>query len=836
MQFRNSWFLVLVVVLTGLSLWGYSATKYSYGLDVSGGMRILYRIDTSKLSAEKVKGLAVEQNKVRSILDRRVKSGLGVVEGEVVTKGEDEIIVELPGATNEKQAKAVLSNTAKIQLYHAKNVSTEKRSKRYMESLQETDPTGAPYYTFSRAADPSKVFKPGDPEYKAMIDGWDLILEGEDVVDARGKIVNGNKAQPEFVFQGQGANRLEAWSKKYLNEGEKIAFVLDGTVLDIKSKANGAVLKESAYVQGEFDPEYVRQLTSMIKNGSLNVDLIEESFESVDPTIGTKALDQIVLGSAISLGVICIYLIAYYAFPGIIATVALALYTLFTLTLLKLMGATFSLAAIAAFILSVGMAVDANILVFERVKEELRSGRKLLSAIELGFKRALTAIIDSNICTILTSLVLFMLGTGPVKGFATALIVGVLVSFFTAVTVTRSLLVGLVSVGIGANEKWYALNRNLFGEKLEASADDKRIHIIRRMKTFFILSAALIVPGIVFVGLGGIKPNVEFQGGYEAQFKVPDSVSPEQIRKGLEAGGFKGFNERFATVQGTKVVYLTLPPSDALTGDGETSKKKVADAAGLTTEGSSWKSVGPRVQKETTSNAILGVLISSGLIVLYLAVRFGFALGGMKNGLKFGLSAVLAMLHDVAFVIGAAGIVGFFLGWEVSALFITAILTVIGFSVHDTIIIFDRIRENLRRSKTGETFEELVDKSVTQTIARSINTSAAAMFPLAVLLFIGTPTPELKFMVLTMLLGIAIGTYSSIFNASPILYLWDKAVIKSKGEGAGLHSEALRESKLRAAQVLANAPGTGKATDTSQYGTIKRRKSADTAAQVIDEE
>lgn len=836
MQFRNSWFLVLVVVLTGLSLWSYSATKYSYGLDVSGGMRILYRIDTSKLSAEKVKGLAVEQNKVRSILDRRVKSGLGVVEGEVVTKGEDEIIVELPGATNEKQAKAVLSNTAKIQLYHAKNVSTEKRSKRYMESLQETDPTGAPYYTFSRAADPSKVFKPGDPEYKAMIDGWDLILEGEDVVDARGKIVNGNKAQPEFVFQGQGANRLEAWSKKYLNEGEKIAFVLDGTVLDIKSKANGAVLKESAYVQGEFDPEYVRQLTSMIKNGSLNVDLIEESFESVDPTIGTKALDQIVLGSAISLGVICIYLIAYYAFPGIIATVALALYTLFTLTLLKLMGATFSLAAIAAFILSVGMAVDANILVFERVKEELRSGRKLLSAIELGFKRALTAIIDSNICTILTSLVLFMLGTGPVKGFATALIVGVLVSFFTAVTVTRSLLVGLVSVGIGANEKWYALNRNLFGEKLEASADDKRIHIIRRMKTFFILSAALIVPGIVFVGLGGIKPNVEFQGGYEAQFKVPDSVSPEQIRKGLEAGGFKGFNERFATVQGTKVVYLTLPPSDALTGDGETSKKKVADAAGLTTEGSSWKSVGPRVQKETTSNAILGVLISSGLIVLYLAVRFGFALGGMKNGLKFGLSAVLAMLHDVAFVIGAAGIVGFFLGWEVSALFITAILTVIGFSVHDTIIIFDRIRENLRRSKTGETFEELVDKSVTQTIARSINTSAAAMFPLAVLLFIGTPTPELKFMVLTMLLGIAIGTYSSIFNASPILYLWDKAVIKSKGEGAGLHSEALRESKLRAAQVLANAPGTGKATDTSQYGTIKRRKSADTAAQVIDEE
>jgi len=218
-----------------------------------------------------------------------------------------------------------------------------------------------------------------------------------------------------------------------------------------------------------------------------------------------------------------------------------------------------------------------------------------------------------------------------------------------------------------------------------------------------------------------------------------------------------------------------------------------------------------------------------------MAIRFGFALGGMKNGLKFGLSAVAAMVHDVVFIVGAAAIVGKLLGWEISSLFITAMLTVIGFSVHDTIVIFDRIRENLRRSRGAETFEDLCDKSVTQTVARSINTSFTALLTLVVLFFF-SPTPELKFMILVMFLGIVVGTYSSIFNASPILWLWNKASVKRRGPDEDLVVEAQHESKLRAAQVVA-APSQEGQVSASDYGTIRRRQSVkDQASHPLDED
>ncbi|HCM73614.1 MAG TPA: hypothetical protein DIS87_05700, partial [Armatimonadetes bacterium] len=208
-------------------------------------------------------------------------------------------------------------------------------------------------------------------------------------------------------------------------------------------------------------------------------------------------------------------------------------------------------------------------------------------------------------------------------------------------------------------------------------------------------------------------------------------------------------------------------------------------------------------QRETWEGAIKMVVYSTILIVLYLTIRFGIAVGGLKNGIKFGGSAVFALLHDVVFVVGLSAIVGLALNWEISALFLTSMLTVIGFSVHDTIVVFDRIRENLQKTSGNENLETIVDRSVTQTVARSINTSMMTIVQLGILIAIGTPTPDLKFMCVTMLAGIIIGTYSSIFNASPILYIWDKITMKRKGEGAGLVAEAEREAKLRAQQALA---------------------------------
>lgn len=839
MQNRNVWFLALVVALTAASIYGFTQTKLKKGLDVAGGIRLTMQIDEESLTEDQKEEISVVQVKVQDNLERRVGQGLGVNEGTVATKGDRQFVIELPGATNIEQAKALLSSTAKVQVFHAKTVTTQKRSKTYdVAENQVIDESGAPYATFIRRSAPDTIITPEDPAYERIIESWgDPILEGDEVVDAFAETLASGKARPNFRFSDSGSKKMSAWSRRYLNEGENLAFVMGGRVLQISPKENGAILSDGAFINGEFEASYVRELSSIIKSGSLPVDLTVEASEKISPTIGEKAFDQMVFAGAVAMGIIILYLIGYYAFPGVIAAIAMVLYCLFTITVMKAIGATFSLASLAAFILSAGMAVDANILVFERIKEELRAGRKLMTAIELGFKRALSSILDSNACTVITSTVLFVMGTSAVKGFATALVIGVLVSFFTAVTVTRSLLIGLTSLGIGTDVKWYALNRSLFGEKLEAGAGEKTLNIIGKAKKWFILSAAVILPLYIFVFMGGIKPNVEFQGGFEASFAVDANVTSAQIADRLKKNDIEGANIKFAAVDNVRQVYITVPTSAGITEGGTAALNKIGEAAGLTVdENSGISEVGPSVRAETTNNAIYGVLISAGLIVLYMALRFGFALGGMKNGIKFGFSAVAALLHDVLFIVGFAGLVGFALGWEISSMFITALLTVVGFSVHDTIIIFDRIRENLRRSRGAVTFDQICDRSVTQTIARSINTSFTAMLPMALLFFMGSPTPDLKFMMLVMFFGIAVGTYSSIFNASPILWLWNKAVIKRKGEKEGLVAEAQHESKLRAAQVVA-APTAGAEIDTSAYGTIKRKQSVkEQASHKVDDE
>lgn len=834
MQNKNPWFLALVVALTGLSIWLYQIQPYAFGLDIKGGARFIYEMDMSELSPEQRERPAEVQSKVKNILENRVSAALGVVEGSVVSRGVDQFIVELPDMQDLEQARALLGTTAKIQVYHAKNVSTPTVPRRYERATQEVSESGSPFVTFYSNTDSSATIAPGDPAYAQIIDGWDLIIEGDEIDRAEVQVSPQGEYQPHFYWSGEGNDKMVQWSRRSNRTQENLAFVLDGTVLNIAPLENGAVLNNTAYINGDFESDYLNTFVDLINSGSLPVKLVELASQTVDPTIGEVALQQMILGGVISLGLICVFLIVYYSFPGVVATVAMILYTLFTLTVLKLMGATFSLAAIAGLILSAGMAVDANILVFERVKEELRAGRKTLTAIELGFRRALTAIVDSNICTILTSLVLWTLGTGPVKGFATTLIIGVLISFFTAITITRSLLVGITGLGKFHEAKWYAVNRSLFGEKLGTDAGES-FQIIGKAKKYFIISAILIGAGMIFVAMGGIKPNVEFQGGFEAQYRLDDdNVTVASVRENLEAAGFTGANIKVATADDQRWVYITLPEQESLDFGSNETVNQIAEAAGVPAEDASLQEIGPAIAQETVYNAILAVLISSAIIVIYLAIRFGVALGGMKNGMKFGLSAVAALLHDVAFIVGVAGIVGFALGWEISALFITAMLTVIGFSVHDTIIIFDRMRENLKRAKSGETFEHLMDRSIRQSITRSIITSLTAIFPLAVLLFIGTPNPELKFMILAMLMGIGVGTYSSIFNASPILFLWNKAIMKKKGEQHGLLQEALRENKIRASAALSVA-GAGAApgeADAAAYGTIKRKKSVREQASV----
>jgi preprotein translocase SecF subunit len=335
--------------------------------------------------------------------------------------------------------------------------------------------------------------------------------------------------------------------------------------------------------------------------------------------------------------------------------------------------------------------------------------------------------------------------------------------------------------------------------------------------------------------MGGIKTNVEFQGGVEVEYKLPNaSLTSGQINSTLLTNGVKGANVKLIASEGRVLVTIPKSELDKVKTDGKLDQDKAAKVAGFTDKNdiASFYEVGEVVQKEMVWGAINGIIISSILIVIYLAVRFGVAVGGFVTGLRFSIAAIVALLHDILVVIGLAAVVGYLLGWEISALFITAMLTMIGFSTHDTIVIFDRIRENLRRPHPGEEFSNLVNRSISQSFARSLNTSGTVIVTLIILIWVGSATPDLKFFNAAMLIGILSGTYSSIYNASPILFLVDRAIVKWFGPNSSLMAISAREmahiktisTTIAPTEEAAKKPEEEK--KASAYGTVKRRRAS----------
>lgn len=822
--------------MAALSGWAYTKKDYSFGLDVAGGVRLTVGVDYTGVKPE---NRAEALNQTLTILERRATAVNAVQEFKIVPKGTDQIIIELPGKVKLDDAIKTIFTSAKIKWYWARNLVTDLQATREFIETREEE-TENPEVSFQRTLDTTakkisfyvEGTKTPNPEYQSIIAGWVPILEGDELVKAAPTIGQNGKWIPSFEFSAQGGAKMRAWCTVNQNKREKLAAVLDGHVLSVAALENGAIIDRSGVITGNFSTEYVKNLCALLNSGALPVELKQMGAGQIDPTIGKSALHQIVQVGIISIVVVCAFLLLYYAFPGLVALVALGLYILFSLAVLKLLGATFSLAAIAGFILSVGMAVDANILVFERVKEELRAGKKLSSAIDLGFKRAFPAIMDSNACTIITSAVLWNFGTGPVQGFAYILIIGVALSLFTAIFVTRSLLVFLVGSGIGANPNLYGLNRQWFGEAKEQEANQKPMPVLEKSKLYFMISLATIIPGIIFLALGGLKPNVEFTGGIEASYKITQDMKTADVVEKLKQAGFGEANVQFTSTGNEKQILITVPPSKEVDiTQPQVAAKKISDTLGLPADSDrGTNAVGSAIRDETIRNAILGVIVSSALIILYLAMRFGFALGGFVIGLRFATTIIIALLHDVLVCLGLAAIMGYIFGWQISALFISSMLTVIGFSTHDSIVIFDRIRENLRRPLPDEDIKNLINRSITQSLARSVNTSATVIVTLLLLVVMGSATNDLRHFNLAMLVGIVSGTYSSIFNAAPILYFWDRSVARRKGEAntmMGLAKSAASKVRLtRQAAPAGPASETPAAPTQTSYGQVKRRQRA----------
>lgn len=618
--------------------------------------------------------------------------------------------------------------------------------------------------------------------------GGQPILTGADLEPKSGAHLSGPSSLPAVsqVFTEKGAAAFAKFTTEHT--GEINGIVLDDAVLSAPV-INEPILDGQAEISGGFATlTQAQSLANLLNAGALPVPLEQVQTQSVEASLGKGAVTKSIVAGVIGLLAVLAFMLAYYRLPGLLADIALLIYALFTLAIFK--GAlnwlfpglvvTLTLPGIAGFILSIGMAVDANILIFERLKEELRAGKALRPAIDAAFKRAFPAIRDSNICTSITCIVLLSLGTASVRGFALTLLIGVLVSLFSAITVTRTLLYLLVDLfpGLAKNPALFGLNvRSLVG-RTEAEGGQASRNIIGRRKFFYGLSALIIVPGLIFLLMGGLKKSIEFTGGTQIQVQYPQPVTSTAVQRALTTQGFA--HDTIQMAEGGTVAIVSVPESNnaasKLNNPVYGRLTTALNTLGTNSE-QQFGNVGGVISKEVTSNAFQAIVIASALIVLYLALVFG--IGGFVAGLRLGMSAIAALLHDVLVLLGAFAIFGYFLGWEIDSLFITAMLTVIGFSVHDTVVIFDRVRENLRHRDRGENFETLVNRSIGQTLARSINTSLTVVMTLVALVVLGGQTTRL--LNVALLIGIISGTYSSIFNAASILVDWENWLARRRG-------------------------------------------------------
>ncbi len=770
---QNRSFLTVVLVLALIA--GYvtfsSKIKPTYGLDIRGGVRVALRAKTEEYKDGKWSESSLEA--VRKVIENRVNY-TGVSEPTIVTKPPDQVVVELPGLKDEAEAIKSFQSTASLEFYYLRQLGSKDRSREAVWSISEqVDPV-------TKVKQEVLVDRNGVPlteeQLKDAVFSSAPIVTGKDLEEnsCRAVITGTGDPEIEFKFKDKGAQEFEDFTRAHI--GEFLAVFLDHKLLTAPT-IDSVIPGGKGVIHGNFTLESSKALAANLNAGALPVPLEIVETRKLEATLGAEAVKATTIAGIAGLVLVLVFMVAWYRLPGVIANAALLLYTLFSIALFKLIPVTLTLPGIAGFILSIGMAVDANILIFERLKEELRSGKTLRAAIDAGFKRAFTAIFDSNFCTAMTCCVLFNYGTGPIRGFALTLGLGVGVSMFTAITVTRTFLFALVSMGVAAREEAYGLNERHYNLK-----------VMSRKAIWLGFSLAVIVPGLIAWATGGIKYSIDFTGGTELAVPYKDRHSVAEIEKALVGADAKFKDSRVVVSGGaeSRLAYvttrrLTIPEREKL-------QQTLVDQVGPLTPGQqiAYSDVSGTISSELTKDAVKAVLIASALIVLYLTFRF--AMGGWKEGLKYGLCAVIALLHDVLVVWGVFALMGAALKWQVDSLFVTAMLTVIGFSVHDTIIVFDRVRENLNHRAKGENFSDLTDKSIDQTFSRSIKTSFTVVLVLLALFIAGGAV--INHFVFALLVGILSGTYSSIFNASVLLVMWKKMDSGLALTGAGANTGA----------------------------------------------
>ncbi|WP_188453537.1 protein translocase subunit SecDF [Virgibacillus oceani] len=705
------------------------------GLDLQGGFEILYQIEPVDDGEDVTRDLL--EATVRTLNER--VNRLGISEANINIEGDDRIRVQLAGIKDPEEAREILSTSARLSF---RNVSDE-------ELLDGSD---------VKEGSAKQDFHPDTNQPIVTLQLKDAEKFGE--ITSKLK----TKKDPETPYPD---NLLAIWMD--FEEGDSFAeeYKKEEPKYISAPSVSSTLNTTNVMIEGNFTVDSAQRLADIINSGSLPVNMTELYSTTVGAQFGEKALDKTVFAGIIGVSIIFLFMIVVYRFPGFIAAINLSIYIYLILLVFELMNGVLTLQGIAALILGVGMAVDANVITFERIKEELREGKSIFASFKAGTSNSLRAIIDANITTILAAVVLFIFGTSSIKGFATMLILSILVSFLTAVYGTRLLMqLWMKSKFLKNRPGWFGVKKKDIKDikdatEVEPKLFNREINPVKHRNKFFIASVIMIILGAISLGIFQLNPGIDFTAGSRIQLASDTSIATDKIEESLNELGLEA---KSIVSSGDNNVVLRF---DKVIDEDRISELQTYFNENYNAE-TSVSIVSPIVGEELVKNALYALVIASIGMIIYVAFRFE---------LFFAITAIIALLHDVFFMLAVFS----FTRIEFDITIIAAILTIIGYSINDTIVTFDRIRENLQKKKRVKSFKELaiiVNRSLVQTLTRSINTSVTTLIAVLAFLFLGAES--ITGFAIALTVGLIAGTYSSLFIASQLWLIWRGKMLKKK--------------------------------------------------------
>lgn len=719
--------LLLLIGVTYVDIFGVnaagdgSASTIKLGLDLAGGVSITYQVVGDEAPS------ATDMADTREKLQKRVEKYS--TEAVVYQEGADRLNIEIPGVSD---ANAILQELGRPGALYF---------------ISQTDPQGNTNYNRSTY----EMYKTID---ELLADG-SILLTGTDVRDAQaGSIRDQQMGNVEYIVSlsmtDEGKAKFAEATENALRKGESLAIYYDGSIISAPG-VNVVITDGNAQISPMESYEKAEKLASTIRIGGLKLELEELHSKVVGAQLGVDAISTSLKAGFIGLCLVVLFMIVMYRIPGLASAIALLAYTALVVLLLRGFDMTLTLSGIAGIILSIGMAVDANVIIFARIREELAVGKTVREAVKVGFDKALSAIVDGNITTLLAAGVLLLLGPGSVKGFAQTLALGIAISMFTALVVTRYILYAFYAIGL-KSEKLYGVGR-----------EHKTLDVLSKKGIFFGVSLALIVAGFVIMGVNkgrtgdALNYSLEFKGGTQTTVMFHEKVSLETANEKIvpEIERITGSAVQIQTVQDSNEVIfktgtLTVDQRDAinqmLMRDWSIGENEITS-----------ETISSTISNEMKSDTLIAVVVAIVCMLIYIRIRF--------KDLRFGISSIVALLHDVLVVLAfyAAARV------SVSNTFVACMLTIVGYSINATIVIFDRIRENMAVMSSKDSLKDVVNRSITQTMSRSIFTSLTTFIMVAVLYVLGVTS--IRDFALPLMVGIVCGTYSSICLAGGLWYL-----------------------------------------------------------------